>query len=170
VNTVFRAFHTVKGTSAFLGLERVSAFAHEAESLLAKVREGTLAYTHGCADLALRATDMLKALLQAVEVTLRADGPGGRLARPDGYQPLVDAIVGYDGSAPAASLAPAAPTAPAGDAPREDRREGDRRQGDRREGDRRQRATAAGRGAESSSSCACAPTASTGSSTWSASS
>lgn len=32
VNTVFRAFHTIKGTSAFLGLDRISELAHKAES------------------------------------------------------------------------------------------------------------------------------------------
>ncbi len=158
VNTVFRAFHTVKGTSAFLGLDRVTAFAHEAESLLARVREGALAYTRGCADLALRATDMLKALLGAVEATLRAEGPGGRLVLPEGYGPLVEAIVGFDGEGsgagdqgPGGSVTPAAaPAARAADAdpvsaapdPRSlvpdpqlvDRRQGDRRQGDRRQG------------------------------------
>jgi two-component system chemotaxis sensor kinase CheA len=155
VNTVFRAFHTVKGTSAFLGLDRVSAFAHEAESLLARVREGAFAYTSACADLALRATDMLKALLGAVEATLRADGPGGALALPDGYQPLVDAIVAYDGSsaapaaqravaAPAVAAAPAAVAAPDDARPAEERRLGDRRLADdRRQGDRRQGAAEA---------------------------
>jgi two-component system, chemotaxis family, sensor kinase CheA len=38
VNTVFRAFHTMKGTSAFLGLEAAAAFAHHAESLLSRMR------------------------------------------------------------------------------------------------------------------------------------
>jgi two-component system chemotaxis sensor kinase CheA len=169
VNTVFRAFHTVKGTSAFLGLDRVSAFAHEAESLLAKVREGALAYTGACADLALRATDMLKALLGAVEATLRADGPGGPLTLPEGYGALVEAIVGYDGresgigngesgapEQPAISGQPLSSEPrpipdspfpipePAAPQPVAERRQGDRRQGeDRRQGDRRQNAAAA---------------------------
>lgn len=93
VNTVFRAFHTVKGTSAFLGLARIAAFAHEAESLLSRVRDKEIAYTKGCADLSLRSADMLKALLVSVETGLNGDG---KLPIPDGYGELLDALAGYD--------------------------------------------------------------------------
>lgn len=93
VNTVFRAFHTVKGTSAFLGLPRIAAFAHEAESLLSRVRDKEIAYTKRCADLSLRSADMLKALLVSVETGLNGDG---RLPIPDGYHELLDALTGYD--------------------------------------------------------------------------
>ena len=150
VNTVFRAFHTVKGTSAFIGLARMCAFAHEAESLLSRVRDRDIAYTSACATLSLRSVDMLKALLDAVEETLHASGPGGHLEVPEGYQALIDALVGYDGSA----AAPHVPTPVAvQDAQRaeaaaddgffverrtDDRPQGERRQGaDRRQGDRR---------------------------------
>ncbi len=93
VNTVFRAFHTVKGTSAFLGLARIAAFAHEAESLLSRVRDKEIAYTKGCADLSLRSADMLKALLVSVETALNGDGI---LPIPDGYDALLAALAGYD--------------------------------------------------------------------------
>ena len=55
LGTVFRAFHTIKGNAAFLGLARVAAFAHEAESLLSKVRDGDVVYARACAELSLRA-------------------------------------------------------------------------------------------------------------------
>lgn len=93
VNTVFRAFHTVKGTSAFLGLARLTAFAHEAESLLSRVREKEIAYSRSCADLALRSVDMLKELLAAVEVALTGDGA---LPVPDGYHELLHALAHFD--------------------------------------------------------------------------
>ena len=93
INTVFRAFHTVKGTSAFLGLARLTAFAHEAESLLSRVREREIAYTRSCADLALRSVDMLKELLASVEVALAGDGV---LPTPDGYHELLHALAQYD--------------------------------------------------------------------------
>ncbi|MGZ8379054.1 MAG: chemotaxis protein CheA [Gemmatirosa sp.] len=149
VNTVFRAFHTVKGTSAFIGLVRMTSFAHEAESLLSRVRDREIAYTSACATLSLRSVDMLKALLDAVEATLRESGPGGTLECPEGYQALIAALVGYDGSAapavPVAASAAAptpmpAPLAMVTDAPATasaDRRQGDRRQADRRQGERR---------------------------------
>ncbi len=93
VNTVFRAFHTVKGTSAFLGLTRIAAFAHEAEGLLSRVRDKEIAYTRGCADLSLRSADMMKELLGIVEVALSGDG---RLPLPAGYHELLEALAGYD--------------------------------------------------------------------------
>ncbi len=93
VNTVFRAFHTVKGTSAFLGLARIAAFAHEAESLLSRVRDKEIAYSQGCADLSLRSADMLKALLSVVEKALNGDG---RMPIPEGYFELLDALLNYD--------------------------------------------------------------------------
>lgn len=101
VNTVFRAFHTVKGTSAFLGLSRIAAFAHEAESLLSRVRDKEIHYTQGCADLSLRSVDMLKELLSSVEAALAGDG---RLALPAGYHELLDALAGYDPSKHAAGV------------------------------------------------------------------
>jgi len=93
VNTVFRAFHTVKGTSAFLGLSRIAAFAHEAESLLSRVRDKEISYTRGCADLSLRSVDMLNALLSAVVTALATDG---KIPLPDGYHELLDALAAYD--------------------------------------------------------------------------
>jgi two-component system chemotaxis sensor kinase CheA len=111
VNTVFRAFHTVKGTSAFLGLTRIAAFAHEAESLLSRVRDKEISYTRGCADLSLRSVDMLKDLLSSVEVALNGDG---RLPLPAGFHELLDALAGYDPSRDANGVA-LATTAPASD-------------------------------------------------------
>lgn len=93
VNTVFRAFHTVKGTSAFLGLDRIAAFAHEAESLLSRVRDRQIAYTKVCADLSLQSSDMLKALLDAVKDAAAGDGT---IALPHGYDALLQALATYD--------------------------------------------------------------------------
>ncbi len=66
LNTAFRAFHTLKGTSASLGLRSVAALAHQVESLLSRVRDHDLAYTGNCADTALRAVDTLRDMLAAV--------------------------------------------------------------------------------------------------------
>ncbi len=93
INTVFRAFHTVKGTSAFLGLQRIAAFAHEAESLLSRVRDKQINYTRACAELSLASSDMLKALLDAVK---EAAADTGRLNIPGGYAELLHALATYD--------------------------------------------------------------------------
>ena len=104
INTVFRAFHTVKGTSAFLGLGRVAAFAHEAESLLSRVRDTEIAYTSACAELSLQSSDMLKSLLERVK---EAAAGSGMIGLPDGYDALLHALATYDpariGAAPIAT-------------------------------------------------------------------
>ncbi|MBL8995766.1 MAG: chemotaxis protein CheA [Gemmatimonadetes bacterium] len=73
VNDVFRAFHTIKGTSSFLGLGAIASFAHHAEDMLGRVRGGELAFTGTVPELSLRAVDQLKALIAAVPAA-RAGG------------------------------------------------------------------------------------------------
>jgi two-component system, chemotaxis family, sensor kinase CheA len=85
VGKVFRAFHTVKGTSAFLGLDLLSEFGHHAESLLSRVRDGEIRYSGGYADLSLRALDMIKELMSRVQGALS----GEPLLKPQGYDELV---------------------------------------------------------------------------------
>lgn len=87
-NTAFRAFHTIKGTSAFLGLDAVSDLAHRAESILARVRDGTVRFAGPYAELAFRSVDMLKALVAVVE---EARGGGVRPV-PQGYADLLRAL------------------------------------------------------------------------------
>lgn len=117
INTVFRAFHTVKGTAAFLGLTHIAEFAHEAESLLMRVRDREFVYGAGCADLSLRSVDMLKTLLGAVEDAMAGDG---KLVQPNGYHALVLALNGYNPAKDAASISLAEI---ADDAPRAQRAE-----------------------------------------------
>lgn len=94
VNTVFRAFHTIKGTSAFLGLEKISGLAHLAESLLSRVRDREIRCAGGYADLALRSVDMLKEILQTVQDVL-----GGQpMAKPEGYDELMGVLTDPEGA------------------------------------------------------------------------
>ncbi len=85
IGMVFRAFHTVKGTAAFMDLTLISELGHHAESLLSRVRDGEIRYGGGYADLSLRALDMIKDLISAVKDALG----GGRLTKPDGYDDLM---------------------------------------------------------------------------------
>lgn len=78
INTIFRAFHTIKGTSGFLGLDDVNHFAHHAESLLSAVRDQKVMFSRTNADLALQATDMLNLLLDSVGMA----SPGGIIDTP----------------------------------------------------------------------------------------
>jgi two-component system, chemotaxis family, sensor kinase CheA len=84
VNTIFRAFHTVKGTSGFLGLQMAAELAHLAESLLSRIRKKEIRLVGGYADLALRSLDMLKKIIASVACALK----GAPLNKPDGYEDL----------------------------------------------------------------------------------
>ncbi len=85
VNTVFRAFHTIKGTSGFLGLKPLTELAHHAESLLSKVRNREIHFSGGYADLALRSIDTLKGMVEQVDQATR----GKTMVLPSGYQELL---------------------------------------------------------------------------------
>ncbi|MDQ8153026.1 MAG: chemotaxis protein CheA [Gemmatimonadota bacterium] len=106
VNTVFRAFHTVKGTAAFLGLGRLSKFAHKAESLLSQVRDRALTYSAHTADLALQSADMLREFLDAVEIAT----DGSPLLLPEGTRELTAELeVAASGKQPEVVVSDAAP-------------------------------------------------------------
>lgn len=85
INTVFRSFHTVKGTSAFMGLDPISAFTHSVETLLSMVRDGDLSFDMACADITLESIDILKKMLHVVE----SAGIGDPLPKPDGYDRIL---------------------------------------------------------------------------------
>lgn len=88
VGTVFRAFHTIKGTSAFLELSIISEMGHHAENLLSRVRDKEIQYAGGYADLSLRALDMLKEMVGAVQEAF-----GGKpLLKPAGYDELLHTL------------------------------------------------------------------------------
>ncbi len=81
INTVFRAFHTVKGSSSFLGLAGVTELAHHAESLLVKIRDKEIPYNKSFADICLRSVDILKTLIVSLKI--------GDYKKPDNYDDLL---------------------------------------------------------------------------------
>ena len=85
VAMIFRAFHTVKGTAAFMDLTLIAELGHHAESLLSRVRDREIRYAGGYADLSLKALDMIKDLIHAVQEALA----GSVLKKPDGFDDLV---------------------------------------------------------------------------------
>jgi two-component system chemotaxis sensor kinase CheA len=107
VGMVFRAFHTVKGTAAFLDLTLVAEMGHHAESLLSRVRDQEIRYSGGYADLALKALDMIKEMIQAVEAAIG----GAPLTKPEGYDELMKVLADPEaaGISEAAATAAAAP-------------------------------------------------------------
>ena len=57
IHRIFRAFHTIKGSSGMCGLTAVADFTHHIETLLDKVRSGAVAATPELADLVLAGRD-----------------------------------------------------------------------------------------------------------------
>ena len=85
VGMIFRAFHTVKGTAAFMELDLIAEMGHHAESLLSRVRDREIQYSGGYADLSLKALDMIKELIGLVQEALG----GEPLVKPAGYDELM---------------------------------------------------------------------------------
>lgn len=85
IDTVFRAFHTVKGVSAMLEMTAISHLAHQAESLLSPVRDGSAKFTATTANLSLRSVDMIKACMDKVQEALNGGAPNC----PAGYDDLL---------------------------------------------------------------------------------
>jgi two-component system chemotaxis sensor kinase CheA len=61
---IFRAAHTLKGSSAMVGLEKMSRVAHAAETVLDKMRNHTLPVSTEVIDALLQSLDALKSLRQ----------------------------------------------------------------------------------------------------------
>jgi two-component system chemotaxis sensor kinase CheA len=66
LDNVFRLVHTIKGTCGFIGLPRLEALAHAAETLMGKFRDGQPA-TSEAVTLILATIDRIKAILDALE-------------------------------------------------------------------------------------------------------
>jgi len=67
--SVFRTIHTIKGTSGFLGFDRLEALTHVGEHLLSRLRDGELTLDGALAGLLLRMVDTVRALLAVIEST-----------------------------------------------------------------------------------------------------
>ncbi len=81
---VFRAVHTIKGTSGFLGLPVLEHVAHAGETLLASLRDGDLSLTTDRASLLLATVDAIRDVLASVEA---GHGEGG-----SDFSELVEAL------------------------------------------------------------------------------
>jgi two-component system chemotaxis sensor kinase CheA len=67
LNRIFRAAHTVKGTSSFLGFDQMSELTHKFEEVLNKLRKNELQITPELIDGSFKALDTMKVLLQKIQ-------------------------------------------------------------------------------------------------------
>ena len=67
LNSVFRHFHTIKGTSSFLGLDKLTGVTHKGEDILNKLRKLEVSLSATIMDALLLAYDKMKSLLYSIE-------------------------------------------------------------------------------------------------------
>src|SRR5215831_18277756 len=104
LDNIFRLVHTIKGTCGFLGLPRLEALAHAAETLMGKFRDG-MPVTGEAVTVILSTIDRIKSILDDLET---------RQAEPTGTDTdLIGQLERMVLEAPAAASAPVAPSAAA---------------------------------------------------------
>ena len=81
VGEIFRVVHTIKGTTGFLGFDRLEKLAHTGEHLLSALRDGKLAVTSELISGLLLLMDGLRSILTLIEET---GGEGARFSDEDG--------------------------------------------------------------------------------------
>ena len=69
LSSIFRVFHTIKGTCGFLSLPRLEKVAHAGEDLLSLFRENASLVTPEAISLILRCVDAIRDLLGGIEAT-----------------------------------------------------------------------------------------------------
>jgi two-component system chemotaxis sensor kinase CheA len=66
INSVFRAVHTIKGTSGFLGFETLSSLAHRSEDVLGRLRKGELRLSPDIVTTLVKTLDVMRLLVEDI--------------------------------------------------------------------------------------------------------
>lgn len=69
INSVFRLFHSMKGSAGFLALTTIASVTHEAETLLDKIRNGKLQLTVEITEILCKALDLFREMLDHIAET-----------------------------------------------------------------------------------------------------
>ncbi|MBD8005664.1 chemotaxis protein CheA [Bacillus norwichensis] len=91
IQRLFRAAHTLKGSSATMGFEDMTKLTHEMEHLLDHVRNGRLSVTHDLINLLFKCLDELKQLKEEIV--------SGQDPRTD-ITPLIEEVENFSGQKP----------------------------------------------------------------------
>jgi two-component system chemotaxis sensor kinase CheA len=97
IDSIFRAWHTIKGVAGFLGLKEINALSHSMESLIDKVRKREMAFEAGHIDLLLACNDCLKEFLNRIEAAMN----GSAYQIPADYGQLMARLKAPGGLSPA---------------------------------------------------------------------
>jgi two-component system chemotaxis sensor kinase CheA len=119
IGEIFRAVHTIKGTTGFLGFKRLETLAHAGENLLGQLRDGKLVANQEIITGLLHLLDGLRSILKAIETT-ESEGAGDdatlisqlkelQIPAPAGAkQPVAVKVAVATAAAPPAAAPPAA--------------------------------------------------------------
>ena len=103
IGNIFRAVHTLKGSSGFFGFERIEKVAHASESLLSKLRDGTYLIDVSITNALLQSIDCLRGIVTQIQ-TARAEPTGDDTA-------LVESLLAMAERGSGAVPTPATPVA-----------------------------------------------------------
>ncbi len=82
LDSIFRAIHTIKGTSGVLGYEKLVSISHVGESVLSRMRDGGLLLTPEIATLLLSMVDALRRILEQISmVGMEGDNEYGEVVQ-----------------------------------------------------------------------------------------
>jgi two-component system, chemotaxis family, sensor kinase CheA len=67
INKVFRCFHTLKSSSAFLGIKNIEDISHEVENILVLVRDGNISISSELIDVTFAGIGLVRDLIKIIE-------------------------------------------------------------------------------------------------------
>jgi len=74
INSVFRLFHSLKSSAAFLGFANIASLTHDAENVLQGVRDGKIVLTTPLIGTLCKSMDLIRNMLEAIESSQKDDG------------------------------------------------------------------------------------------------
>lgn len=110
INQLFRAFHTIKGASSFMGFEEITSITHHAEDILNKLRKNELTISQEIIDVLLDVHDWIRKLMDKIN---------SRDESPTDYSETVAKLVRLKEGGPLSSAPAKEGHTPASAAPKE---------------------------------------------------
>ena len=108
IGNIFRAMHTLKGSSGFFAFHRLEKVAHAGESLLSKLRDGAFTLNEEMTDVLLETSDRLRAIVDGVQKQ-RREPEGDDSALIQNLKFLTDGGTGLTKTVSTPSAAPVSP-------------------------------------------------------------
>ncbi len=108
IGNIFRAMHTLKGSSGFFAFHRLEKVAHAGESLLSKLRDGVFTLNEEMTDVLLETSDRLRAIVDGVQKQ-RREPEGDDSALIQNLKFLTDGGTGLTKTVSTPSAAPVSP-------------------------------------------------------------